>query len=55
MTANEPSRKRTIEKPVAIAVEGLDYFYTLLSQIKDDRDLQDVQLWNFMDLGKKVS
>ena len=47
MTSNVPSRKSSIEKPVAIAVEGLDYLYTLLSQIKDDPDLQDVQLWDF--------
>ncbi|MFH1923178.1 MAG: DUF3226 domain-containing protein [Planctomycetota bacterium] len=52
MTAEMPSRKRSIEKPVAVAVEGLDCFYTLLNQIKDDPDLQDVQLWDFMDLGR---
>jgi hypothetical protein len=52
MTVDVPSRKRSIEQPVAIAVEGLDYFYTLLSQIKDAPDLQDVQLWDFMELGK---
>ena len=38
MTVEMPSRKRSIEKPVAIAVEGKDYFYTLLNQIKDAPD-----------------
>ena len=47
MTVEMPSRKSSIEKPVAVAVEGLDYFYTLLNQIKDAPDLQDVQLWDF--------
>jgi hypothetical protein len=39
--------KNRIVKPVAVAVEGLDYLYTLLNQIKDDPRLQDVQLWDF--------
>ena len=52
MTVEMPSRKKGIEKPVAIAVEGKDYFYTLLNQIKDAPDLQDVQLWDFMELGR---
>ena len=39
--------KSRIVKPVAVAVEGLDYLYTLLSQIKDDPDFQEVQLWDF--------
>lgn len=43
-TALEKSR---IVKPVAVAVEGRDYLYTLLNQIKDDPYLQDVQLWDF--------
>jgi len=52
MTAEMPSRKRSIEKPVAVAVEGLDFFYTLLNQLKDAPDLQDVQLWDFMKIGR---
>ena len=52
MTVEMPSRKKSIEKPVAIVVEGKDYLYTLLNQIKDVPDLQDVQLWDFMELGK---
>jgi len=51
MTAEMPSRKSSIEKPVAVAVEGLDYFYTLLNQIKDVPDLQDVQFWDFKRSG----
>ncbi len=38
---------KRIVTPVAVAVEGLDYCYALLSQIKDDPELQDVQLWNY--------
>jgi len=60
MTVEMPSRKKSIEKPVAIAVEGKDYFYTLLNQIRDASDLQDVQLWDFMgpdngELGRWLS
>ena len=51
MTVEMPSRKRSIEKPVAVAVEGKDYFYTLLNQIEDAPDLQDVQLWDFKRSG----
>lgn len=36
-----------IVTPVAVAVEGKDYLYTLLGQVKDDPELQDVQLWDF--------
>ncbi|MCR4414298.1 MAG: hypothetical protein NUV77_17915 [Thermoguttaceae bacterium] len=40
-----------IVRPVAVAVEGRDYLYTLLRQIKEDPDLQDVQLWDFKASG----
>jgi hypothetical protein len=43
-TTLEESR---IVKPVAVVVEGRDYWYTLLSQIKSDPQLQEVQLWDF--------
>lgn len=39
--------KSRIVTPVAVAVEGKDYLYTLLGQVKDDPKLQDVQLWDF--------
>ncbi len=45
-------RKESIEKPVAIAVEGKDYRYMLKSLLDDASDIQDVQLWNFMKLDK---
>ncbi len=44
---NREKPRRQIERPVAIAVEGSDYFYTLLSRIKDDPAFATVQLWNF--------
>lgn len=47
MMPGTPLEKSRIVKPIAVAVEGLDYFYTLLTQIKDDPNLQDVQLWDF--------
>jgi hypothetical protein len=47
MTPSKALEKSKIVKPVAVAVEGLDYLYTLLGQIKDDPNLQDVQLWDF--------
>jgi hypothetical protein len=47
MSACTTFERLGIVKPVAVAVEGLDYFRTLLSQIKDDPQLQDVQLWDF--------
>jgi hypothetical protein len=47
MKTGSTSEKARIVKSVAVAVEGLDYFHTLLSQIKDDPRLQEVQLWNF--------
>ncbi len=42
-----PDRKRSIDKPVAVAVEGNDYFYALLARIRNDPAFADVQLWNF--------
>ncbi len=51
MNAGTRLEKSRIAKPVAVAVEGLDYLYTLLSQIKEDRDFQDVQLWDFQGSG----
>jgi hypothetical protein len=47
MNARTPFEGPRIAKPVAVAAEGLDYCYMLLSQIKDDPQLQDVQLWDF--------
>jgi hypothetical protein len=47
MTPYTMPEKSRIVKPVAVAVEGLDYYYTLLGQLKDDPQFQDVQLWDF--------
>ena len=40
-------RQRSIDKPVAVAVEGNDYFYALLARIRNDPTFVDIQLWNF--------
>ncbi len=47
MSAIPGLERSRIVKPVAVAVEGGDYLYMLLGQIKNDPDLQDVQLWDF--------
>jgi hypothetical protein len=47
MSVGTTLEKSRIVKPVAVAVEGLDYIYTLLSQIKNDSQLPDIQLWDF--------
>ena len=47
MSARTPFEGPRIHKPVAVAAEGLDYCYPLLHQIKDDPELQEVQLWDF--------
>ena len=52
MTVEMRSSKSSIEKPVAIAVEGKDYRYMLKSQVDDAPDLQDVELWDFMEIGR---
>ena len=44
--------KEPIRKPVAVAVEGLDYFYTLLNRISDLPEFDDVQLWDFCKGGQ---
>jgi hypothetical protein len=41
-----------IKKPIAIAVEGLDYFHTLLNRISDSPEFDDVQLWDFCKGGQ---
>ncbi|MCY2951688.1 MAG: hypothetical protein NTU53_06880 [Planctomycetota bacterium] len=42
---------RSICKPVAVAVEGADYFYSLLAQIDGPVEFADVQLWDFAEIG----
>lgn len=44
-------RKSEIKKPVAIVVEGADYLYLLLSQIDGPPEFDEVQLWNYSDVG----
>jgi hypothetical protein len=41
------SKNKNIERPVVVAVEGLDYFHLLLNQIKNRPEFSDVQLWDF--------
>lgn len=43
---------RSIKKPIAVAVEGKDYVYTLLSQIDGPPEFNDVQLWDFCEGGQ---
>jgi hypothetical protein len=43
--------RKSIKRPVAIAVEGLDYLYFLLSQLDGPLEFEGIQLWNFMDVG----
>jgi hypothetical protein len=45
-------KAQVIAKPIAVAVEGLDYFYTLLNQISDPPEFSDVQLWDFCEGGQ---
>ena len=40
-----------IKKPVAIVVEGADYLHLLLSQIDGPPEFDEVQLWNYSDVG----
>lgn len=47
MSPSGQPHKMSILRPVNVAVEGQDYFHTLLEQIKDDPEFQDIQLWNF--------
>jgi hypothetical protein len=42
---------RVIRKPVAVAVEGLDYLHTLRNRISDLPEFDDVQLWDFCEGG----
>ena len=42
---------RPISKPIAIAVEGADYFYSLLAQIDGPPEFAEVQLWDFSEVG----
>lgn len=44
--------REVIRKPVAVAVEGLDYFHTLRSRISDLPEFDDVQLWDFCKGGQ---
>jgi hypothetical protein len=36
-----------IEKPIAVAVEGADFLYLLLSQIQDVQEFRNIQLFDF--------
>src|SRR5947209_735656 len=42
---------RPIQRPVAVIVEGNDYFRLLLSQIDGPQEFDQVQLWNFSEHG----
>jgi hypothetical protein len=52
------SRKnKTVQKPIIVVVEGLDYLYFLLNRIKNDLVYDNVQLWDFKeesDLSKNL-
>ena len=45
------ARSRSIEKPVAVVVEGLDYFHLILSQIQGRTEFESVELWDFCPVG----
>lgn len=45
------SRKLKIVKPVAVAVEGANFFHFLLNQIADKAEFQEIQLWDFKEEG----
>jgi len=42
---------RPIQRPVAVIVEGNDYFRLLLSQVDGPQEFEQVQLWNFSEHG----
>src|SRR5437667_12284268 len=42
---------QVIGKPVAVAVEGLDYLHALRNRISDMPELDDAQLWDFCEGG----
>ena len=48
------SRKRSIKRPVAIAVEGANFFHFLLNKIDGMAEFENVQLWDFMENGLTV-
>ena len=41
------SKNKRLQKPIAIAVEGADWFYLLLNQIKNQSEFEDIQLFDF--------
>jgi hypothetical protein len=50
MNGDQKSLK-PIKRPVALIVEGNDYFRTLLSQIDGPQEFDQVQLWNYSEHG----
>lgn len=44
---SKPQRPQAIKRPVAIAVEGDDYFYSLLPVLDGPPEFDVVQLWDF--------
>lgn len=41
------SKNKPLQKPIAIAVEGADYFYFLLNRLKNNAEFEQVQLFDF--------
>ncbi len=42
---------KPIKRPIALIVEGNDYFRTILSQIDGPEEFEQVQLWNYSEQG----
>ena len=47
MSNGTRQRPISIQRPVAVVVEGLDYFYFLLSQLDGNPEFDDIQLFDF--------
>ena len=46
------SKNKRLLKPIAIAVEGADWFYLLLNQIKNKSEFEHIQLFDFAGISQ---